>query len=372
MTMQASVAIVGGGLAGLHAARLLRAAGIDFLLFEARDRLGGRIFSADKDGRPSDDGFDLGPSWFWPETQPALGSLVDELGLAVFPQNSDGDVVFERMSREGPQRYRGFDQAPRSMRLVGGAHALVRALEARLPPERLLRGMRVTRAMLDDNAVALTIVGADSSERRVLAGYVIFALPPRLLEASVSFSPPVDSATAKRWRATATWMAPHAKIFALYDRPFWREDGLSGTAQSMVGPLVEIHDATTASGAAALFGFVGVSVDQRAAIGEKALVRACVEQLGRLFGVEALRLRATLFKDWSADPLTATKDDRIVEGHSTPDRQPWVNGVWQGRILLAGSETSPSDPGYLAGAVDAGWRAVSEIKETSRLLAQKC
>lgn len=30
--------------------------------------------------------------------------------------------------------------------------------------------------------------------------------------------------------------------FAIYDRPFWREAGLSGTAQSMVGPLAEIHD----------------------------------------------------------------------------------------------------------------------------------
>jgi monoamine oxidase len=34
------VAIVGGGLSGLNAARLMREAGADFQLFEARDRLG--------------------------------------------------------------------------------------------------------------------------------------------------------------------------------------------------------------------------------------------------------------------------------------------------------------------------------------------
>lgn len=359
--MQISVAIVGGGLSGLNAARLLHATGIDFTVFESRDRLGGRILSPGQSGQGADDGFDLGPSWFWPGMQPAMGALVRELNLAAFAQNSDGDVVIERMSRETPQRYRGVAQQPQSMRLAGGMIALVRALEVGLPPARLLRGMHVTKAMLDDDAVALTVAGADGAEHSVRARHVIFAMPPRLLEASVSFSPPVDPSTAVRWRNTATWMAAHAKFVALYDRPFWREAALSGTAQSMVGPLVEIHDATTASGAAALFGFVGIDADQRLAIGEEALVQACVEQLGRLFGAKALVPRATLFKDWSADPMTATRDDRVAGGHPAVDHRPWVSGDWHGRILLAGSETSSSDPGYLAGAIEAARRAVSEI-----------
>jgi monoamine oxidase len=36
------VVIVGGGAAGIAAARRLREAGVDYLLVEARDRLGGR------------------------------------------------------------------------------------------------------------------------------------------------------------------------------------------------------------------------------------------------------------------------------------------------------------------------------------------
>jgi monoamine oxidase len=369
--MQTSVAIVGGGLAGLHTARLLQAAGIDFLLFEARDRLGGRILSTGEDGQASDDGFDLGPSWFWPETQPAIAALVDKLGLAAFAQHSDGDVMFERMSREPPQRYQGFAQAPQSMRLAGGTDMLIRAIASGLPPERVLRSMRVTRAALDHGCVVLTIVAPVGSEHLVQARHVIFALPPRLLEASVYFSPALDPAMAERWRKTATWMAPHAKFLTLYDRPFWREAGLSGTAQSMVGPLAEIHDATTASGAAALFGFVGVGAEQRVAIGETDLVRACIAQLGRLFGTEASRPRATLLKDWSTDPLTATTDDRIASGHPSPDRGIWVSGAWQGHISLAGSETSPNDPGYLAGAVDAAERAVSAVVKASCLVGQK-
>lgn len=42
------VAIVGGGLSGLNTARLIGEAGADFQLFEARDRLGGRILTVDE------------------------------------------------------------------------------------------------------------------------------------------------------------------------------------------------------------------------------------------------------------------------------------------------------------------------------------
>ena len=100
-----TVAILGGGLAGLNAARLLHQAGVDFRLYEARDRFGGRILTVDAAGLPAEDGFDLGPSWFWPQMQPDIAALVATLGLTSFSQHSAGDVIFERMSREGPRRY---------------------------------------------------------------------------------------------------------------------------------------------------------------------------------------------------------------------------------------------------------------------------
>ena len=278
------VVIVGGGLAGLVAARRLHRAGFAFQLLEARERLGGRILSTDAAGRDSDDGFDLGPSWFWPGMQPAMAELVRELGLGSFPQHDDGDVIFHRMSREAPRRYRGMRQEPQSMRLVGGTSALISALAASLPGERLRLGARVTELAQVGGAVRVGFVEADGTARHLEAAQVVFALPPRLLEATVSFEPALDPSTAQRWRETPTWMAPHAKFFALYDRPFWRDQGLSGTAQSMAGPLVEIHDATTASGRAALFGFVGVPAERRAAVGRDAIISASVAQLAHLFG----------------------------------------------------------------------------------------
>jgi monoamine oxidase len=101
------IVIIGGGIAGLCAARRLRQRQVPFVQLEARDRPEGRILSVDATGAPADDGFDLGPSWFWPRTQPRLAALVDELGLSSFAQYSDGDVLFEHLYGEGGERHHG-------------------------------------------------------------------------------------------------------------------------------------------------------------------------------------------------------------------------------------------------------------------------
>jgi len=140
------VAIIGGGLAGLNAARLLHCAGISFQLFEARDRLGGRILTVDEKGNPAEDGFDLGPSWFWPEMQPALSNLVTELGLPAFAQHSNGDTLFERTARDEPRRVVGLEQERHPVGILRG--------ELRLDEARADRDdVDAARAHLDAQAL---------------------------------------------------------------------------------------------------------------------------------------------------------------------------------------------------------------------------
>ena len=87
------VLIIGAGLAGLYTAQLLHRSGISCIVLEARDRIGGRILTTS--------GFDLGPSWFWPEMQPAMAAQVAVFGLPSFATASDGVVLFERLSAAG-------------------------------------------------------------------------------------------------------------------------------------------------------------------------------------------------------------------------------------------------------------------------------
>lgn len=350
------VAILGGGLAGLNAARLLHRVGIQFHLFEARDRLGGRILTVDETGESDSNGFDLGPSWFWPGMQPQLAALVSELGVPIFAQHTAGDMLFERSLREPPQRVEGAGQDQGSMRLVGGMGALVRALAKDLPAACIRLNAPVTDLQLVAEGILLTIVGGGQPGETLVARHVISTLPPRLMAEAIRLDPVMDTATVSHWRKTPTWMAPHAKFFAIYDCPFWREDGLSGMAQSLAGPLAEVHDATTAFGDAALFGFVGLPVKTRAELSRDGMIRAATGQLARLFGNQAATPRATLLQDWAMEPFTATEADSAASGHPTAIRAPVLNRAWMDRLTLAGSETSTTEPGYLAGAVEASHR----------------
>src|SRR6476646_8562793 len=78
--LQADVVIVGAGLSGLMAARTLLAAGVEPLVLEARDRVGGRTWT-----RPAIDGtlLDRGGQWIGP-TQRRILALVEELGVHTF------------------------------------------------------------------------------------------------------------------------------------------------------------------------------------------------------------------------------------------------------------------------------------------------
>lgn len=259
----ARIAIVGGGLSGLYAASLLEQRGVrDYVLLEARNVPGGRILSAPPSQHQSSqhptsganaiDHFDLGPSWFWPGFQPQLDRLVRDLNLARFEQFEAGDTMVEHTSSEPPVRTRGYVNSPASMRLVGGMGALIDALRRHLDGTRIITGQTVRRLRSTGPHVE---VDSEDADRRVTTwrvGQVLLALPPRLVEHSIEFTPALPQPLARQWRATATWMAPHAKYFAIYDAPFWREQGLSGQARSACGPLVEIHDASIPGGSAAL------------------------------------------------------------------------------------------------------------------------
>lgn len=74
------VVIIGGGAAGIAAGRRLQDAGVDCLIVEARDRLGGRSWTVMEDGHP----IDLGCGWLhsaeenpWTKIAEAQGRTID-------------------------------------------------------------------------------------------------------------------------------------------------------------------------------------------------------------------------------------------------------------------------------------------------------
>ncbi|WP_353615562.1 FAD/NAD(P)-binding protein [Bacillus sp. FJAT-27264] len=115
------VVIVGAGLSGLRAASLLISQGIPCVVLESRERFGGRVLSQVAPDKPELGKFDLGPTWFWPQYEPMITSLVQELGLDVFAQHTEGAMLSERYKHEPAQRFLLAEGAvERSIRLTGG------------------------------------------------------------------------------------------------------------------------------------------------------------------------------------------------------------------------------------------------------------
>ena len=272
------ILIVGAGLSGLTAAVQLHRAGRVITIFEARDRLGGRIQAA-RSG--FGDSFDLGPAWFWSHHH-RVASMLAQYGIESFAQYEDGHMLFEQQSGE-PQRFQPPWGQPRAFRFVGGASALIRALAAGLPAGRIHLNQTVKAISHDDNHAFVTT----ASGHQLTASHVIVTLPPHLAASTIRYTPALPAAVEQAMRQTPTWMGEAMKISLIYNRPFWRDAGLSGTAVSYQGPVQQFHDATPADErVGALFGWVGNHSPGRL-LSPQDRRQAVIDQATRLFGPAA-------------------------------------------------------------------------------------
>lgn len=87
--IEADVAVVGAGVAGLAAAFRLVGEGRDVVVLEARDRVGGRLWNTELGGESNE----LGGEWVAPY-QARMHELLPELGIELFPAYREGDDVY--------------------------------------------------------------------------------------------------------------------------------------------------------------------------------------------------------------------------------------------------------------------------------------
>src|SRR5680860_750969 len=247
------IAVVGGGICGLALARRLSERGLDYGLFEARSRLGGRVLS--RLCPVSAINVDLGPTWFWPETEPFMALLVGELGLKTLPQTDDGTLM---VLAEPDKPVRKLDNQlihAGAMRLAGGMGALIDSLLGSIPEDRLHLEHVLTEIADHGDHVELTFRTGEQSVS-IAAKRAVLAMPPRLVEEFVSFEPNLDQALFEAMRATPTAMATEAKAVITYDEmPGFQEACGSGNAfvHHDQAVLREIFDASV-GGQAALGG----------------------------------------------------------------------------------------------------------------------
>ena len=337
--------IVGAGLAGLALARAMTSRGKDVLVLEARPRIGGRVLSH----RTAAGCYDLGPAWIWPTLQPRIARMLEATGLDVYAQAEEGGFIYQDAQGNVQRLANGFPQVPPSSRLRGGIEALVAAIGAQCRPDGIRLQTQVRGIGLNREGVDVTAQGPEGPIT-LRAKRVALALPPRLL-GGIELSPKLPAALSNRLDQVPTWMAGHAKALAIYHRPRWRDDSLSGSSISRCGPLAELHDASLpAASEAALFGFFGWNALQRE-FHRANLKEQVVAQLRLLFGPAAGAPREVVIQDWAFEPWTSTAADGVAGG-AHPDYRPVpLPEPWKHRLLLSGSEAAPEFAGYLEGAL---------------------
>ncbi|HUW17292.1 MAG TPA: FAD-dependent oxidoreductase, partial [Actinomycetes bacterium] len=86
------VIVVGAGIAGLTVANALGHAGVECVVVEARDRVGGRLHTVDVGGTP----VDMGGSWIHTPVGNPMRRFADQVGVACREANPlDALVVYD-------------------------------------------------------------------------------------------------------------------------------------------------------------------------------------------------------------------------------------------------------------------------------------
>jgi monoamine oxidase len=239
-------------------------------------------------------------------------------------------------------------------RFEGGSQVVAIRLAERLGDGVVRLGTPVRAIEHSENGVTVHADGAKLRCRRA-----IVAIPPTLA-GRIAYDPPLPAQ-----RDQLTQRMPQGsviKAMAIYERPFWRDDGLSGQATSETGPARFVIDNSPPDGSpGVLLAFLeGDRARRLGQLPPDDRRREVVAGLTRVFGPRAGNPVRFVERNWAEEPWSRG----CYGGYMPP-------GAWTsygpalrtpiGPLHWAGTETAEVWCGYMDGAVASGERAAREV-----------
>jgi monoamine oxidase len=341
---KATYIIIGAGLSGLTTAYALHKKGkTNVLILEARDRIGGRIFTKD--------GIDFGATWFQ-NYHENVAALIDNLHIKKFHQYSKGKSVLVYNSMAPAHYFENDSSAPSAYRIAGGTNALIDSL-ANLYHDQIHTDTVVSEIDTTENHV---IVHTDKG--KYISEKVIITIPPRIAT-QLKYTPELPTLVTETMLQTHTWMSNAIKVGLTFKKPFWKAKKMSGTLIGQIGCVTELYDHCCANEETfALMGFVNETLRDVSAKERKSKILAYLQ---KYLGDEVLDYLSYEEKDWSQDIHTSCNNNMPIYMRPSYGNPYFQEFYGNGKLLFSGAETSPVHGGYMDGAIYSGLYAAKKI-----------
>lgn len=238
-------------------------------------------------------------------------------------------------------------------KFIGGAWQIPKRMADRLGDSVLLDTPVHAIEQHSDSISVTTPRGLYTARR------LIMSIPPGLA-AQVHYTTPLPS---RRFGLIQRMpMGAVIKVHVAYETPFWRRQGLSGSAYSNHLPFNVVFDQTPVDeSVGVLVGFLdGAHAVDMSDRSEATRREQVVSNLVSYFGPDAAQPIAYVEQDWIKEPWSrggyvAHMPPGVMTQFGSALREPC------GRIHWAGTETATEWAGYLDGALQSGIRAAAEV-----------
>ncbi|RWR25377.1 NAD(P)/FAD-dependent oxidoreductase [Agrococcus lahaulensis] len=240
-------------------------------------------------------------------------------------------------------------------RVVGGMQRVSERMAEELG-DAVHLGAPVRRIERGDDAVTVVADGVVARGRRV-----IVAVPPNLIT-RIDVQPPLPRRQHQLHQHLSLGIV--IKVHAVYDRPFWRDAGLSGTGFGPHELVHELYDNTNHEDArGTLVGFVSDEhADEAFRWSDEERRERVLASIARYLGPEALEPVVYYESDWGSEEWTrgayaASYDLGGLHRYGADQRQP------VGPIHWACSDYAGRGYQHVDGAIRSGRQAAADVLE---------